>query len=308
MTEEITSGMMAEPGPSFGGPWTELKLEMVKNYLDAYSQALKKQQFGKIYIDAFAGTGYREMVADEQSTPVLWEEAEAEANRIFAGSAKLSLQVEPPFNQYIFIEKSAKRLSDLKGLRDTHSELAHRVEIRQDDANHAIPELCQSIDWRKHRAVMFLDPYGMAVEWSTMEAIARTRAIDVWILFPVGIGVNRLLPDHSSEIPSSWRALLDRVFGTPEWQNAFYKTDVQGLLFPEETTEMIKVGEPIQAIAQYYQERLASIFPQVTSSPRFLLNKRHSPLFLLTFAVASKNPKAQKLALRISHHILTRTT
>ena len=32
---------------------------------------------------------------------------------------------------------------------------------------------------------MFLDPYGMEVEWKTLQAVAATRAIDVWFLFPL---------------------------------------------------------------------------------------------------------------------------
>ena len=39
-------------------------------------------------------------------------------------------------------------------------------------------------DWSLHRAVLFLDPYGMQVEWATIEAVAKTKAIDLWLLFP----------------------------------------------------------------------------------------------------------------------------
>ena len=42
---------------SFGGPWTEQKLEILRRYLDAYTTALKGQGFQLIYIDAFAGAG-----------------------------------------------------------------------------------------------------------------------------------------------------------------------------------------------------------------------------------------------------------
>jgi three-Cys-motif partner protein len=44
-------------------------------------------------------------------------------------------------------------------------------------------KICDN-DWRSHRAVLFLDPYGMQVEWQTIEAIAKTAAIDLWLLFP----------------------------------------------------------------------------------------------------------------------------
>ena len=43
----------------FGGHWTEIKLDMLHRYLRFYMTALKQKPFGKIYIDAFAGTGFR---------------------------------------------------------------------------------------------------------------------------------------------------------------------------------------------------------------------------------------------------------
>ena len=50
---------MADHEHGFGGPWTEEKLDRVTQYLHAYTTALKKQPFQLMYIDAFAGTGYR---------------------------------------------------------------------------------------------------------------------------------------------------------------------------------------------------------------------------------------------------------
>lgn len=49
--------------------------------------------------------------------------------------------------------------------------------------------------WRsfRRRAVVFLDPFGMQVEWRTIERIGQTKAIDLWILFPLGVAVNRFL-------------------------------------------------------------------------------------------------------------------
>ena len=44
---------------AFGGDWTAVKLAVLARYLAAYATALKKQPFAKLYIDAFAGSGYR---------------------------------------------------------------------------------------------------------------------------------------------------------------------------------------------------------------------------------------------------------
>ena len=60
---------------------------------------------------------------------------------------------------------------------------------------------------------MFLDPYGMQVRWDTIEAIAETKAIDLWLLFPLGVAVNRMLKNDGN-INESWAEKLDIIFGT----------------------------------------------------------------------------------------------
>lgn len=56
---------MNNSGHRFGGNWTEQKLECVRKYLRAYTTIMSKQPFHYAYIDAFAGTGYRETESDE---------------------------------------------------------------------------------------------------------------------------------------------------------------------------------------------------------------------------------------------------
>ncbi len=60
--------------------------------------------------------------------------------------------------------------------------------------------------WETHR-------HGTQVEWETIEAVANTKAIDTWLLFPLGIGVHRVVT-RSGEIPQSWRDRLDKLLGT----------------------------------------------------------------------------------------------
>ncbi|MFH1023041.1 MAG: three-Cys-motif partner protein TcmP [Planctomycetota bacterium] len=295
--------VIAESMQAYGGGWTEVKLEMLAKYLAAYTTALKNQPFQKWYIDAFAGTGYREIEAEENATGLFTEQAEAEGAGFFDGSVRKALQVTPSFGRYVFIEKSRKRMAELQKVSPDFPSLADKMVFRAGDANDQLPALCRETDWKSVRAVLFLDPFGANVDWSTMEAIARTPAIDVWVLFPVGIGINRMLKLKPADIPQSWQNRLDRVFGTGDWRDAFYKTSRQKTLFDEETITA-KVGDPIPAIADYYQQRLKTIFPQVVSNPRYLCNSKGSPMFLFTFAVSNPNPKAQALAIRIAQHIL----
>jgi three-Cys-motif partner protein len=52
-------------GHAFGGDWTTAKLDVLAGYLKAYTTALKSQPFLLEYIDAFAGTGYRDTRRDD---------------------------------------------------------------------------------------------------------------------------------------------------------------------------------------------------------------------------------------------------
>jgi three-Cys-motif partner protein len=158
---------------SFGGPWTQRKLGVVREYLKLYATALKNQMFQRIYIDAFAGTGDR--TDKRRLTLPLLDLPEFDA--VAKVSARLALEIEPPFHRYILIERATRQASELTGLK---TEFPNRnIEIKNADANDAIAELCKTTSWPGTRGVVFLDPYGLQVTWDTLVAIARTKALDV---------------------------------------------------------------------------------------------------------------------------------
>src|SRR5688572_7029548 len=94
----------------FGGEWTTRKLEVLAGYLQGYTNALKNQPFQKLYIDAFAGTGYRDArranEGDLLHNTLFPDMADPEPQSFLEGSARLALQVNPQFDRYIFIERS----------------------------------------------------------------------------------------------------------------------------------------------------------------------------------------------------------
>jgi three-Cys-motif partner protein len=86
----------------FGGDWTEEKLKRIEKYLRAYTTALRKQQFRTAYIDAFAGTGYRQLRQEQKPSELMFPEFdEPDAQTFFRGSAQIALQTEPRFSKYI---------------------------------------------------------------------------------------------------------------------------------------------------------------------------------------------------------------
>jgi three-Cys-motif partner protein len=167
---------------SFGGYHTDLKLSAVESYLKAFSKALANK-FELWYIDAFAGTGYRTITHAARPRDLFGNEAQAESKELGRGSAQIALTVKPEFDFLVFIEKRPDFAQELEELRAKHPRRA--IQVVNGEANAAISELLKSNTWRTKRAVLFLDPYGTQVEWSTLEAIAATASIDVWYLFPL---------------------------------------------------------------------------------------------------------------------------
>ena len=168
----------------FGGGWTQEKLARVSSYLSAYTSALKKMPFTLIYIDAFAGTGYRNIKIEEKKGLGLADLTGEDAKAFHDGSAKIALLTNPRFGEYYFIEQDSLKCMELEKLRAEFPEKAKDIHIVNDDANVALKHICASMMKRKNlRAVLFLDPFGMNVSWDTIEAIARTEAIACGISF-----------------------------------------------------------------------------------------------------------------------------
>jgi len=287
----------------FGGTWTERKLEVLAAYLCSYQEALKNQPFQCAYIDAFAGSGARGANASSEgdgTQQTFFEEYEGEEPSGFrAGSAHRALEVPLPFDRYLFVERNLERCQELEGLRDAFPKLWNRIQVIQGEANTVLQDLCDK-NWVGHRAVLFLDPYGMQVDWATIEAVAKTGAIDMWLLFPLGIGVNRMLP-ADGEIPPEWRSKLDAFLGTTDWYDAFYRpVSTQQTFFGDD--KVVKVKASYHAIGEYFVERLKTVFPAVSENPGILMNSKNCPLYLLCFAAA--NEKGGQIAVRIADHLL----
>lgn len=91
----------------FGGDWTQEKLVRLEKYLQAYTQILSKRNYRFAYIDAFAGTGYREIREVGTEEPLFPNLADEEPERFLDGFVRIALRVEPRFNKYIFVEMNS---------------------------------------------------------------------------------------------------------------------------------------------------------------------------------------------------------
>ena len=80
------------------GYWSEVKLDIVREYATAYSTILSAKKLTHIYVDAFAGAGKH-----ISKTSGEWIE----------GSPSNALRVEPPFQEYHFIDLDHAKIQNL---------------------------------------------------------------------------------------------------------------------------------------------------------------------------------------------------
>lgn len=288
---------LSEPTPEWGGPWTERKLEAFTKYVRSYLTIMKKNPYWRtIYFDGFAGSGTRKQQKSElyEQLPI-----DTEDETLYRGSAERVLKIPPPlgFEYYYFVDRNAISLEKLeKHLAALPETKVKNLVFRPGNANEELLSLAGALKKKKpsYAALIFLDPFGMQIDWSSIEALKDTRS-DVWILIPTGVIINRLL-DRKGELKNLKK--LESFFGLTEEEirNEFYLTEVTPTLFGEET-EVKKVLKPIEKIAQLYTKRLNNIWKFVTPRPLRLDNTRGTPIFHFVFA--SNNANAVKIANQI---------
>ncbi len=151
------------------GIWSELKLEIVEKYGSAYTAAFANQRgLKKFYVDAFSGAGVH--ISKRSGSQI-------------DGSPARALKTMPPFDGFFFIDMDAKKTAHLRKLCANRSD----VHIETGDASKYLTQtLLPTIKYEDYkRALCLFDPYGLHLEWRAMEMAGRSRAIDMFLNFPV---------------------------------------------------------------------------------------------------------------------------
>ena len=284
-----------------GGAWTERKLKALREYMTAFNTALRNKPsesspFERVYIDAFAGTGDREL----PELPLL--DNDPDIANIAKGSARIALECELGFDRFVLIDKNRRHAEDLKKLAAEFGD--KDVQVCRADANEKLIKICASWKKREWRGVLFIDPYGCQVEWSTLEAVAATESIDVWLLFPVN-AVRRMLVNDPAKFEPEWIERLNLLFGTDAWFEHFYPARAASPdLFGSAGVELGREVS-LEGIEDYYRSRLESIFRGGVSGRAIRLGPQsRDPLFSLFFASGNPSPRAKNLAFRIANHLI----
>ncbi|MFP3043092.1 three-Cys-motif partner protein TcmP [Treponema primitia] len=287
---------------TWGGDWTEQKLDAFEKYVNVYLTIMNKHRdkynWKLIYFDAFAGSGSRAADTENADNFPLFEELGISKDEIavYKGAAERVVCItQRGFDYYYFIEKdeiSRKELEERLNTIEHENKL--KMIFRDHDANEQIHTMARAMKKDKNLyALTLLDPFGMQVDWSAIESLAGTNT-DLWILIPSGVIINRLL-DREGKLTHINKLISFFGMSEEEIRNEFYREENKSIpsLFEIDALKR-KTEEPITKITELYIKRLKMLFPQVTEKPLEMKNTRNVSIY--HFAFASNNPTAKKIA------------
>lgn len=299
--------MKSKTKKSWGGKWTEEKLDAFEKYVKAYLTIMNKHRdaygWKLLYFDGFAGSGTRNQEDEEQEVKIAYdlfeEEITIEDLNVYEGAAERVVKIEASkirsFDHFYFVDKNEESCKALEQKLESYNTNGKKHFLTK-DANDAVKMLANTL--RKNndcKALAFLDPFGMQIDWTSIETL-KDLSVDLWILVPTGVIINRLLERKIDQQKGLAHAdKLQTFFGMPEDEikSLFYTEELMPTLFGEETV-ITKTKNSIRKIAQLYIERLKDVFPYVTEDPLVLFNNHNVPIYHLV--CASKNKTALKIA------------
>ncbi|MBA3413887.1 MAG: three-Cys-motif partner protein TcmP [Chloroflexia bacterium] len=223
------------------GPWTEVKQEIIEKYARVYSTILssrQRPQFHHVYIDAFAGAGHYLSKAKGIAVP---------------GSAQRALAVEPPFREHFFIDLDSLKVARLEALARDRSD----VTVLHGDCNQVlVEEVLPRVRYDQfRRGLCILDPYGLQLNWSTIEAVAKARSIEIFLNFPT-MDINRnVLRRDPAQITLAQASRLTAFWGDESWRE-LYRPMAQRPLWGEPEDRKSATNEEV---AEMYRQRLEKV-------------------------------------------------
>jgi three-Cys-motif partner protein len=253
------------------GSWSEVKLEIIREYAVAYSTILARQpSLEHFYIDAFAGRG----VHISKTT-----------GQFVLGSPLNALEVQPPFRGYFLIDLDGEKIAALREAVGNRPD----VQIREGDCNQILlDEIFPNVRYEQYRrALCLLDPYGLHLNWEVIQTAAAIRSIDMFLNFPVmDMNRNVLWRDPERVSPEDI-ARMNAFWGDESWRGIAY-TATPTLFGP------VDERLPIEGIAEAFRRRLIEVagFKHVPS-PMPMKNRRRAIVYYLFFA--SQKPVAENI-------------
>jgi len=257
---------MTKSKPPFDeiGYWSEIKLAIIKEYAQAYSQILSSRRqthFEHVYIDGFAGAGRHVSKVSGELVP---------------GSPMVALQIEPPFRHYYFVDHDAVKIEELERAAGQRTD----VDVLHGDCNEKLlEEVFPQVRYEDfRRGLCLLDPYGLDLDWQVIQEAGRARSIEIFLNFPI-VDMNRnVLWRNPEKVSPKQARRMTRYWGDERWKDIAYETE------PGLFGDMEKKAS-MEAIVRAFRDRLRKVAQfKFVPQPVLMRNRKRGPLYYLYFA------------------------
>jgi three-Cys-motif partner protein len=253
------------------GYWSEVKLDIIKDYAKAYSTIMANQGWckGHHYIDAFAGAG----VHISKTT-----------GGFVAGSPLNALNTRPPFTKYHLIDLDSGKIENLQKL----TAKVPSAKVYQGDCNDILLREVFPLLTREQftRGLCLLDPYGLHLNWEVMRKAGELDTVEIFLNFPVADINRNALWRQRDRVKPEQAARLTSFWGDESWRGIAYDTQSDFFGHPTKNDN--------DTIAQAFRKRLKDVagFKHVPD-PVPMRNKSNAVVYYLYFA--SPNATANKI-------------
>jgi len=251
------------------GYWSEIKLDIIREYVQAYSRILSKQPGIQkyLYIDAFAGAGVH---------------ISKQTGEYISGSPLNALNVQPSFSEYHFIDIDGDKATSLRQYVGDNP----TVSIYEGDCNSILLQQvfprARYKDYR--RAICILDPYALNLNWEVVLTAGQSDSIEIFLNFMVMDMNMNVLWKNPDKVSSHQIDRMNAFWGDDSWRNILYKKS--NSLFPEFDLEE---KAPNNSVAKAYQDRLKEVAGfKYVPDPIPMRNTRGAVVYYLFFASPNK--------------------
>ncbi len=201
------------------------------------------------------------------------------------GSPLNALKVEPPFDEYHFIDLDGDKLNHLRELAGGYS----NVHFYKEDCNSVLlKEVFPRARYSNYRrGLCLLDPYGLHLNWEVIYTAGQEKSIEIFLNFPTQ-DMNRNIFWHNPEgVNENDIKRMNSFWGDETWRDAIVRR-TPGLF---ETMEE-RAGH--REVAETFRDRLKKVAGfKYVPEPIPMRNATRAVIYYLFFA--SHNPTAEKI-------------